>query len=465
MRKLLLIIISFAFCINLSAQNAFRTACNGNLLRLDSLLTNSKIDIKDDRGRSLLHWAVACKQKEVFDFLIEKDININRVDNQKKTPLHVAAQFNNIEYFDYLIELQPNNDWQSLYGASLIEQAVLNRNKELIEKLISSGVDINIKNKRGSTGLEISQRIGAQQLSEFLISQGADQGLVHKLDMKGRYMGMERPEKKPKMFAPNFISTEEQEFGSVFNKKGTEFYFGVDVGKRNEIRYSKMVKGRWSKPETIISHERYSYNDPFLSNDENRLYFISTRTLDGKGKIKDVDIWYVERRSEGWSEPINAGSNINTSGDEYYISFTDDGTMYFASNGQPRKDTSRTDHDIYYAKFIDNEFQKPVLLSSAVNTTGYEADVFVAPDESYIIFCSIRDGGFGRGDLYISFKDSNGNWTGAVNMGKEINTRNYEYCPFVTKDGKFLFYTSNQDIYWVSTKIIEEIKEKRQVTH
>ncbi|CAM1371728.1 ankyrin repeat domain-containing protein [Tenacibaculum xiamenense] len=462
MKKLLITIVSSVFCVNLSAQNIFRTACNGNIVRLDSMLTHSKIDIKDDRGRSLLHWAVACKQKEVFDLLIKKGIKLNGMDKQERIPLHVAVQFNNVEYFNYLIELQPNDNWQSLYGISLIELAILNRNKELTKKLITSGIDINTKNKRGSTALEISQRMGTDHISKFLISQGADKHLVRKFKMRGKYMGMKEPGANPKMFAPNFISTEEQEFGSIFNKTGTEFYFSVDVGKRNEIRYSKMQDDGWTKPKTIISHERYSYNDPFLSNDENRLYFISKRPLDGKGDVKDVDIWYVERLDDEWSEPINAGPNINTSGNEYYISFTDNGTMYFASNGHPRKDTSRTDHDIYCANLINNKFQKPILLDSTINTTGYEADVFVAPDESYIIFCSTRDGGFGRGDLYISFKNSNGNWTKAINMGNEINSKYYEYCPFVTKDGKYLFYTSNQDIYWVNTTIINKLKKKNK---
>jgi len=448
--------------MNLSAQNIYRTACQGNLVRLDSILTNTTIDIKDERGRSLLHWAVACKQKEVFDFLIKNGIKINEVDNQEKTPLYVAVQYNNIEYFEYLVKLQPNNDWQSKYGTSLLEQAVLNGNETITEKLITNGVDINSKNKRGSTALEISQRMGLEDISELLTSKGADKSLVRDVKMKGEYMGLKKTEIKPEILAPNFISTEEEEFGSVFNRKGTEFYFGVDVGKRNEIRFSKIVKGKWTKPTTIISHERYSYNDPFLSNDENRLYFISKRALDGKGEIKDVDIWYVERLVNEWSEPINAGSNINTSGDEYYISFTNDGTLYFASNGHSRKDTTRKDHDIYYSKIIDNEFQKPVLLDSTINTTGYEADVFVAPDESYLIFCSIRDDSFGRGDLYISFKKPNGDWTKAVNMGEVINTENYEYCPFVTKDGKYFLYTSNQDIYWVSTEIINELKKKNR---
>ncbi|MCX2681409.1 ankyrin repeat domain-containing protein [Galbibacter sp. EGI 63066] len=460
MKNILIIIAYFVFQLGLTAQNIHRTACNGNLVRLDSMLTNNVIDVKDNRGRSLLHWAVACKKKDIFDFLIKKGININGIDNQGKTPMHVAVQFDNKEYLDYLIKVQPNTDWQSRFGASLLEVAVLNKNKSLIEKLITNGIDINITNKRGSTALEISQRIGALDVSEHIISLGADKNLVRVFKMEGKYMGQEEPGINPKMFAPNFISTEEQEFGSVFNKERTEFYFGVDVGGRNEIRFSKMEENQWTKPVTILSDKRYNYNDPFLSNKENRLYFISKRALDGKGEIKDVDIWYVERIDNGWSEPINAGSNINTSGDEYYISFTNDGTMYFASDGHTRKDTTRTDHDIYYAKMIDNEFQEPVLLDSAVNTTDYEADVFVSPDESYIIFCSTREGGFGRGDLYISFKNDDGNWTKAVNMGKEINTKHYEYCPFVTKDGKYLLYTSNQDIYWVSTEVILKIKNK-----
>ena len=454
-KHLFITILLLAIPICLTGQSIFRTACSGDLERLDSLLVSTTIDLEDDRGRSLLHWAVACKKKEVFNWLIDMGIEPNGVDNQGHTPLHVAVQYNNTEYLEYLIELQTTDDWQSLYGASLLQLAILNGNRELTERLITSGVDIDVKNERGSTALEIAQRIGAVPISEWLISQGADEDLVRKLNIQGAYMGMKEPGSKAQMFAPNFISTEEQEFGSVFSKDGTEFYFGVDVGRRSEIRYSKMLEGQWTKPQTIVSHEAYSYNDPFLSNDEHRLYFISTRASDGQGEIKDVDIWYVERLDDGWSEPINVGSNINSSGNEYYISFTDDGTMYFASDGLPRQDTSRSDHDIYYAEFIDDEFQKPVLLDSTVNSAGYEADVFVAPDESYLIYCSTRDGGYGRGDLYISFKNAQGEWTDAVNMGAAINTKHYEYCPFVTKDGKYLFYTSNQDIYWISTAVIE----------
>jgi len=461
MRKALIIVIISLFSASVSAQNIFRTACQGNIVRLDSMLNTSSIDIKDNLGRSLLHWAVACKKKEVFDFLVEKGININAEDNQDKTPMHVAVQFDNEEYFDLLFDLQPNNDWVNKFGASLLEKAVLNKNKTFIKKLIDSGVDIDSTNDRGSTALEISQRIGAKDVYDFLLSVGADSNKVRNIELKGTYMGQEKPDTTPKMFAPNFISTEEHEFGSVFNSNATEFYFGVDVNGKSEIRYSKLTGDNWSKSKTILSHDRYGYNDPFLSPDENRLYFISRRALDGIGGLKeDHDIWYVERTENGWSEPINAGPNINSAGNEYYISFTKEGTMYFSSNVNATEERKRSDLDIYYSKFINGNFQKAISLGDSVNTDAYEADVFVDPEEKYIIFCGIRSEGLGRGDLYISFKNPDGTWTKSINLGESINTKNHELCPFVTYDGKYLFYTSNGDIYWVSTDIINQLKEK-----
>lgn len=267
------------------------------------------------------------------------------------------------------------------------------------------------------------------------------------------YLKQTPPSVIPEKFAPNIISTpDEYEFGSVFNKDATEFFYGVAINGKEEIRYTRLVDGTWTTPETIFWHEKYGYNDPFLSNDENRLYFISVQALNGEGEPKDYDIWYAERTSKGWSQPINAGKNINTEWDEYYISFTRDDTMYFSSS------KTNGNFDIYASKMLEGEFQPPVVLGDAINTPHYEADVFIAPDESYIIFCAIRPDGLGRGDLFISFKTNDNRWTPSVNMGETINTKGHELCPFVTKDGKYFFYTSNEDIYWVSTDIFDRYR-------
>ena len=442
-----------------SAQTIHRTACLGNLSRLDSMLAYTPIEVQDNRGRSLLHWAVACRKREIFDFLVERGIDTGAEDNQKKTPMHIAIQYGSVDYFDFLLDLQSNHNWANEYGGSLLEQAVLNRDKTFLVKLLDSGIDINAINDRGSTALEISMRIGSDDVSEFLLSAGANQDAVRTIEVKGRYMGQVEPGLTPRMFAPNFISTEQHEFGSVFNADATEFYYGLDINGRSEIRYSKLEGEHWSHPVPILTYADFGYNDPFLSPDENRLYFISRKVLDGLGEKGDHDIWYLEKTEDGWSEPINAGSNINSDGHEYYISFTKNGTMYFSSNVNAPESRKRSDLDIYYSKYIDGSYQEAINLGDSINTDNYEADVFIDPTENYMIFCAIRPGGLGRGDLYISFKNAEGKWTKSINMGAPINTKNHELCPFVTADRKYLFYTSNEDIYWVSTEIIKKMKE------
>lgn len=275
-----------------------------------------------------------------------------------------------------------------------------------------------------------------------------------------KYLQQPHPKLTPEIFAPGIISlNNEYEFGSIFNKAGTEFYYGVDLNGKVEIRYCKLIESGWTSPKTILSDQDYGYNDPFLSPDENRLYFISQKALLGMGAKKDHDIWYVEKNGDTWSAPINAGPNINTANEEYYISFTNDGTMYFSSN-KGNKDTDTKSFDIYYSKYIRGSFQPSVRLSDSINTKYYEADVFIDPNEDYIIFCAQRPEGFGRGDLYISFKNKNGKWSQSLNMGNVINTKGHELCPYVTEDGRYLFYTSNENIYWVSTDIFNQLKNQ-----
>ena len=273
------------------------------------------------------------------------------------------------------------------------------------------------------------------------------------------YIDQNQPAGEPQLFAEEFVSKDDiSEFGSVFNKRCDEFYFATDVGGLSKIWMTQRMKGKWSEPKKIIEHNNYSFNDPFLDPEENRLYYISDMPKDSTDTTGDYDIWYSERVGMNWSIPINAGSKINTDANEYYISFASDGAMYFASNKNKSKKRQH-DYDIYKSNFVDNEYQTPEKLSDSINTSRYEADVFIDPNESYIIFCSARRDGFGHGDLYISFKSKNNEWTKAINMGPKINSANHELCPFVTQDGKFLLYTSNQNIYWVSAEIINKLRE------
>src|SRR5688572_14576296 len=105
------------------------------------------------------------------------------------------------------------------------------------------------------------------------------------------YLQQEPPGLLPAVFAPNLISLKDHyEYGAVFSKDGMEFYYAVIINDKPQIRYSRLVDNNWTTPKTVIGSDRYEYNDPFLSSDEKRLFFISDQAKDRKSEKKDFDI-------------------------------------------------------------------------------------------------------------------------------------------------------------------------------
>ena len=60
----------------------------------------------------------------------------------------------------------------------------------------------------------------------------------------------------------------------------------------------------------------------------------------------------------------------------------------------------------------------------------------VSPDESFLLFNSARLGGFGKGDIFVSFRQDDDTWGEPQNMGSEINTEHFESCPSLSPDGQ-----------------------------
>lgn len=264
-----------------------------------------------------------------------------------------------------------------------------------------------------------------------------------------------------KIFALNKISIkEEYEFGSALSENYKKIYFGVrlDSNWKAEIRESELINGEWNTPKRLDLDPRYTYNDPFLTKNEDKIYFVSNMPLNRTDEPKDFDIWYLEKTDIGWSEPIHTGNNLNSDKDEYYITISENGTIYFASNRHTISDDDYWNFDIYYSEFINGKYQDPIRLDDKVNGIFFECDPYISPDESYLIFCSTRPGGFGKGDLYISFKNKEMKWSKPINMGTNINSEFHEFCPQVTKDEKYLFYTSNGDIFKIEVNIIKMYK-------
>ena len=106
------------------------------------------------------------------------------------------------------------------------------------------------------------------------------------------------------------------------------------------------------------------------------------------------------------------------------------------------------------------------MLPAGVNTAWDESHPAIAADGSYLVFSSKRPGGFsqGRDELWVSFKDSNGGWGAAANLGPEINDGHNVSSSTISPDGRYLFFVRIEgDIgvsYWVSAAVIERLRPK-----
>ena len=273
--------------------------------------------------------------------------------------------------------------------------------------------------------------------------------------LKGPYLGQKPPGMTPEIFAKEIVSTAQGEFNAAFSPDGKEFYFSVnEPSGRETMRFMTLKEDRWTPPLPASFVSPQNDCDPIFSQDGKRLYFISTRPKKDRA-ARDWDIWYVERKESDWSDPINIGPPVNSEVDEYYVSFTKDGTIYFASN----RSGGLGSFDIYRSKLVDGQYVKPENLGIAINTRYLEHDPFIALNESYLVFTSVdRPGGFGTGDLYISFRRENGTWSKAENLGKTFNTSGYDFCPIGSPDGKYFFFTRRGDIYWVRLEAILKLR-------
>jgi len=294
--------------------------------------------------------------------------------------------------------------------------------------------------------------------------------------LTGPYLGQKPPGMTAELFAPGIVSLGDFEHSSpVFSPDLTEIYWSTIIEENGKVvlrptYFMKMVNGIWTKPQIPYFGKKFlCCENPFISPDGERLFFAADNTI----PIGNFNLYFVNRVGNGWSEPVKMNKSINRPNYHACLpTVSKKGTLYFYSYHEQ----AETGFGLYYSELVNSEYQKPVFMEKKFNSLQVDWTPYIAPDESYLIFCSFRDGGFGSGDLYICFKERDGSWGKIINMGDKINTDLNERFPNVTPDGKYLFFNStrkiqgadpngpgngNGDIYWIDAKIIEELRPKK----
>lgn len=291
--------------------------------------------------------------------------------------------------------------------------------------------------------------------------------------LKGPYLGQNPPGMTPELFAPGIISTGYEDFKVVFSPDGKELYFQLWGAPYPVILETRELNGQWTAPK-VASFSGQLIDGYGLSPDGKKMFISSRKPLKGKDWPSETDyIRILEKSENGWDDFFTIRPSIIG-----YPTVAESGDLYLGSS------------DLYISEYVDGHYKDMVKLDGEINSEKYpDTDPFVAPDESYMLFCR-RDDGLGSWDIFVSFRKNDGTWTKAQNMGEPINSSVSDVYPFVTSDGKYLFFSSrrtihknysetpltydekinilnspgngSQDIYWVDARIIDEFKPKQR---
>ncbi len=201
--------------------------------------------------------------------------------------------------------------------------------------------------------------------------------------------------------ASGSVNTIYDEGAPSINIDGSDMYYTSCKVIKNEavgckIYYSNYSGSAWSQPEVLplVADSSVSVGQPAISPDELTLYFVT----DLKGGEGGKDIWKATRASRGqlWGKPKNLGKLINTPGDEMFPYVSQDGTLYFSSNGH----VGLGGLDIFKVVKNDRGKLEVVNLRAPINSPADDFGIVVDGKKDRGYFSSTRKGGKGNDDIY-----------------------------------------------------------------
>ena len=287
-------------------------------------------------------------------------------------------------------------------------------------------------------------------------------------ELKGHYLGQKPPGMIPKLFAPDILKPQSGKNGvhssPSFSTDGTEMYFTVMPEEGPFlIKYMKMAGSEWTEPIIApFTIEQESNNSIFYNSDDILLF----KSKSDRHENPVSTLWKVERKNSELGVPYELSSVFDGLG--MGVSVSKSGSIYFTvfESGT---------FNIYKSELINGKYSERIALSKEINASDCANwQPFIASDESYLIFGRyVGEPKKGISNLFISYKNQDGTWTEAMNMGKTINETNAMW-PYVSPDGKYLFFVSNKNnindeesmvwqVYWMDAGVIDDLRSKNNL--
>jgi outer membrane protein OmpA-like peptidoglycan-associated protein/tetratricopeptide (TPR) repeat protein len=192
-----------------------------------------------------------------------------------------------------------------------------------------------------------------------------------------------------------------------------------------------------------VINSKFADYAPVISADGKVLVFTSRRDDSEGGKIHDdgehfEDVYIAYWENNQWTKPKNIGRPVNTNSHDASIAISPDGKEIFIY-----KDDNNGTGSIYFTDLkADGTWESPKSMGDHINTKFHEPSISMISDKKTVFFSSTRPGGLGGLDIYMSQKNEKGEWGEAIHLGNTINTEYDDDAPFITTNGRTLYFSS-----------------------
>jgi len=203
----------------------------------------------------------------------------------------------------------------------------------------------------------------------------------------------------------------------------------------------------WPEPMNLGTVVNSSASEvvPCLSADGLSLYFCDWPSPRPGGYGGD-DLWVTTRETidDEWGTPVNLGSALNSSSDDWSPSLSNDGLSLFFDSSRPG---GQGDHDLWMTRRIskDDPWAEPVNLGPTVNSSSLDVSPSLSADGLILLFTSERPGGLGDWDLWMTRRETLlADWAEPVNLGPTVNSSGPDGIPNISVDGSAVYFFSNR---------------------
>ena len=302
------------------------------------------------------------------------------------------------------------------------------------------------------------------------------------------YPGDIKPKDSAILFAPGLINTGLYTRDFSMSPDGKEIYFSLMAGRAAVIMVSKYENGEWKEPIVAPfsgSKEFFDF-EPHVSPDGKQIFFLSTRPqegLDAKLGWANQNIFVVDRTDNGWSEPYDVGSPVNTENNEFYPSLTNNNKLYFNHS------IKFTDVAIYCSQKENEKFLNPEKLSFKNDSNLLLFNATVSRDDSFILTCGSLKTNQNQTKYYVAFNLGNNKWSDLIDLTDYLGYEGGRVASIsLSPDGKYIFFSAiiaieenttvypemkmseimenrmkpqigSSNVYWISSDFIRTLKE------